>query len=245
LTNLSQQQGIDILFAVEAGSRAWGLASPASDYDVRFVYRRSLDYYLSIYPGHDDTVTSQVDGVDMHGWDVKKASGLLGASNPSLYEWVLSGVVYQPHWLMDTIQENIDTLFSSKTLAYHYGHLAKDHHRRYIENEPVQYVKKLLHFARAVLAVTWIRRTGELPPINISLLRAVVDDTAAGEQLDRLVELKRHEEVDVVPSVELVPLARWLTNQYRQWEANHGDYGTVTDKRRELINSMFRKVVND
>lgn len=48
LLELEQTENIKILYACESGSRAWGFASPDSDFDVRFIYVRPLDYYLSI-----------------------------------------------------------------------------------------------------------------------------------------------------------------------------------------------------
>ena len=40
---IEKEKKIKILFAVEAGSRAWELNSSESDYDVHFVYYRSLE----------------------------------------------------------------------------------------------------------------------------------------------------------------------------------------------------------
>ncbi|MBQ3973493.1 MAG: nucleotidyltransferase domain-containing protein, partial [Lachnospiraceae bacterium] len=38
LDRIETKHGVRILYAAESGSRAWGFASPDSDYDVRFVY---------------------------------------------------------------------------------------------------------------------------------------------------------------------------------------------------------------
>lgn len=37
LHEIEQRENCRILLAVESGSRAWGFASPDSDYDVRFI----------------------------------------------------------------------------------------------------------------------------------------------------------------------------------------------------------------
>ncbi len=48
LTEIERSENITILHAVESGSRAWGFASPDSDYDVRFFYVRSKEHYLRL-----------------------------------------------------------------------------------------------------------------------------------------------------------------------------------------------------
>lgn len=49
LLELEGQHKIDIIYACESGSRAWGFESTDSDYDVRFIYvHREQDYYLDL-----------------------------------------------------------------------------------------------------------------------------------------------------------------------------------------------------
>ncbi len=40
LKKIEEQENVKIIMAIESGSRAWGFASPDSDYDVRFIYVR-------------------------------------------------------------------------------------------------------------------------------------------------------------------------------------------------------------
>jgi len=57
LDRVEEAHDLAILYACESGSRAWGFPSTDSDYDVRFVYVHSRDWYLSIdLERRDDTL---------------------------------------------------------------------------------------------------------------------------------------------------------------------------------------------
>ncbi len=50
LAQIEQEHNVRILFAAETGSRAWGFASPDSDWDVCFIYVHPLEWYLQVVP---------------------------------------------------------------------------------------------------------------------------------------------------------------------------------------------------
>lgn len=99
LERLEKQHGINILRAVESGSRAWGFPSPDSDYDVRFFYQCPLESYLTLYRRPDviELMLPVPEGqpLDVVGWDISKALPLIAQGNVTAREWLESPVVYQ------------------------------------------------------------------------------------------------------------------------------------------------------
>lgn len=69
LREIELRENVKVLYAVESGSRAWGVASPDSDYDVRFIYVRNQKDYLRLDEVRD-VIEWQLDEVlDINGWD--------------------------------------------------------------------------------------------------------------------------------------------------------------------------------
>ncbi|MCM3091237.1 MULTISPECIES: nucleotidyltransferase domain-containing protein [unclassified Cytobacillus] len=94
LSAAEEKYNIDILFACEAGSRAWGTDEADSDYDIRFIFKhRNLKAYLSLERTIE--VINTDAPYDAHGWDVFKAFDLMQKSNPSLFEWAYSPIIYK------------------------------------------------------------------------------------------------------------------------------------------------------
>ena len=111
LKTVEKEENVRILLAVESGSRAWGFASPDSDYDVRFIYARPVEAYLRL-----DTVTDVIempinDLLAINGWDICKTLRLLYRSNPTLFEWVSSPVVYIDTGFRERIQAILPKYF--------------------------------------------------------------------------------------------------------------------------------------
>ena len=73
LVEVQSDEQIKILYACESGSRAWGFPSNDSDFDVRFIYIRRPEFYLSIDEGRDVIEKEVTDDIDLSGWDLKKA----------------------------------------------------------------------------------------------------------------------------------------------------------------------------
>ena len=113
LAQIEREEDIKILHAVESGSRAWGFPSPDSDYDVRFIYVRKPEYYLKLEKTRDVIELPINDMLDINGWDLNKTLRLLHSSNPTLFEWMSSPIVYRQTDFIDRLSPILDSYFSS------------------------------------------------------------------------------------------------------------------------------------
>jgi predicted nucleotidyltransferase len=73
LREIEEKYQVTILYAVETGSRAWGFASPDSDFAVRFIYKRSREDYLRLDQPRDVIELPINDTWDVSGWDLETA----------------------------------------------------------------------------------------------------------------------------------------------------------------------------
>jgi predicted nucleotidyltransferase len=164
LTRIEAAEDIRILYAVESGSRAWGFASPDSDYDVRFIYLRPFNHYLRLDTTRDFLECQTGGELDISGWDLQKALRLLHSSNPTFFEWCNSPLVYRRKSAWERVASLVNSYFLCKPALYHYLNMAKSNYRNYLTGSDVR-IKKYFYAIRPLLACRWILANRTPPPM--------------------------------------------------------------------------------
>ena len=190
LKDIEEAEHVKILHCIESGSRAWGFASPDSDYDVRFVYLRRQEDYLRLEETRDVIEWQLDDVLDINGWDVQKYLRLLYKSNPTVFEWARSPIIYRttPEW--NQIAELLDGYCQPKHLLYHYLSMAKHNEQAYLRGEEVA-LKKYFYVLRPLLAGRWVAARQTPPPIEFDRLTAAELPADLQETVAQLIEEKR------------------------------------------------------
>ncbi|MFZ6753874.1 DNA polymerase beta superfamily protein [Undibacterium sp. Dicai25W] len=188
------EHNVRILLAVESGSRAWGFESPNSDFDVRFIYVNTKDWYLSVGLEEQRDVIEYpiVDEIDLNGWDIRKALRLFRKSNPAFVEWIQSPVIYaENNSFAGDVRKLLPEIYSCENGIYHYKSMAKTNFRGYLKSELVP-LKKYFYVLRPLLAVRWLERYGTAAPIEFSkLLHLIANEHALLADINALLEQKR------------------------------------------------------
>lgn len=189
LDEIEARENVKILHCIESGSRAWGFASPDSDYDVRFIYVRPKEFYLRLDKTKDVIEWQLDDTLDINGWDVQKALILLYKSNPTLFEWNSSPIIYRTTDAWQKVSAVINRYFTAKSGLYHYLSTAKSNYREYLKGETVR-LKKYFYVLRPLLACKWILAEGTPPPMLFRTLMEKYLDEALKPDVEELLERK-------------------------------------------------------
>jgi uncharacterized protein len=172
IVDIEAKHDVRVLFAAESGSRAWGFASPDSDYDVRFIYVHRSDWYFSIDEPRDVIEAMLPGDLDLSGWDLRKTLRLFLRCNLALNEWLDSPIVYRERGDLATrMRALLPAAFRAPAGYHHYLRMAQGVFEEYIARDPVN-LKKLFYVLRPLLACRWIREAGTQPPTEFHRLVA-------------------------------------------------------------------------
>lgn len=171
LSQIEARENIRIIYACESGSRAWGFASPDSDYDVRFIFVRPVQDYLRVkeLPDFIDAELNEI--YDINGWDLKKFCKQLYKSNPVIFEWADSPIVYRTSEEWEKVRAVMKKYVKLKTMIHHYIGLAESIMKKSFVGTEIVY-KKYTYVYRAVLAASYVFYKKSPAPTEYSKLVA-------------------------------------------------------------------------
>ncbi|MBP1963761.1 nucleotidyltransferase domain-containing protein [Paenibacillus aceris] len=245
LQQIEQEEGVRILYACESGSRAWGFPSKDSDYDVRFIYVRPVDWYLSIFEKRDVIERPISDLLDINGWDLKKALNLFRKSNPPLLEWLQSPIPYlEKYRITETIRQLSPISFSPRSSMYHYLHMAKGNFREYLQGDVVK-IKKYFYVLRPILACEWIERHGSMPPMEFEkLVEEVLPNSKLKQEIYTLLTRKKAGvEFDLEPKVSVIN--DYLERQIAYFEETAKHISVSGEQQDQELDALFREALKE
>jgi uncharacterized protein len=239
LEKIAANKQVEILYACETGSRAWGFPSPDSDYDVRFIYMHKTDWYLSLGK-RKDTIECMEGDLDVTGWDLRKALQLLKKSNAPLIERFQSPITYfQQSGFASDFQSLIAAYYSPTAVFYHHYSLA---HKFWADIRDAREfkLKSWFYLVRSLLSCNWIVQDKSVLPMHIEGLMRYMDPVLC-DRLRQLIALK--ETVDEKYLYLAEPFWQaWVAEQFTYLEQHKDDLG-FCKQGMELLDAFFLKML--
>lgn len=222
LERIERERDVRVLLAVESGSRAWGFASPDSDYDVRFVYAHRRDWYLSVLEQRDVIEEILPGDLDVSGWELRKALRLFAKCNLALNEWLGSPLTYRAD---PRFREQLVGL-----IGKHFNPIAGTHHYRKMAERALEDnyrdgrigIKKIFYVMRPLLACRWIANTGTQPPTAFAELVAASWVSGAERQWVGDLLVRKARAIEAEPFELDAARAHALRAEIAQFEAAAG-----------------------
>lgn len=240
LLEIEKEHDIKILYACESGSRGWEFPSPDSDYDVRFIYIRTLHEYLSVVEKVDHLSFPINDELDIYGWDLSKVLKLVRKSNTTPFEWLQSPIVYMKEkGFKEELLEICNHYFSQRSNTHHYLGIAKGAMETMNDDGAIK-IKKLFYVLRPLLAAKWCLERNTISPMSIMPLM----DLLPGEMRKALQTLiiqksTASEGFMITPDKDWTDWIR-TTEQFCTQASDHLEKNQFSA---DLLDEFFRKTI--
>ncbi len=244
LKKIEKEENVKILLAVESGSRAWGFDSADSDYDVRFIYKRKEKEYLRLDKTKDVIVRPINNDLDISGWDISKTLKLLYASNPSLYEWLNSPIVYKKREPIKELKKLSKVYFSKIKILNHYYHLASTHYSKFVLDKEKVNLKKYFYILRSLASALYTIENDTVAPIEFDVLRNSQFTLEINEIIDELIKIKK-ENNEKKQVIKIEKLNDYIVENLTEIENYIKQLAGSEALSYKKLNEFFLKVIKD
>ncbi len=122
----------------------------------------------------------------------KKILKLLYKSNPSVFEWLTSPIIYKSMPEAELLKKTVEEYFSIKKVLYHYYSMAQTNYREHLKSEEVR-LKKYFYALRPILAASYVIKHSCQPPIKFTDLMKSELPNELKEIVKNLLVLKKSE----------------------------------------------------
>ena len=202
---LVAQHGARLLHLCVCGSRAFGYASPQSDYDVRFIYVFPLSRYFSLTPPPEEL---HLEGADAVGYELGKFLRIAHKNGWNALE-MLQAPAWYSHPCVDELRVLCRDAFQPERAAHSLQGCALAYLRRLQHLSPEdrggeKEAKLLLGALRTLLAANYVltqRRPYPLP------MAELVQQAGPAELCDIVAQLTACRTECLPPSPELLAAA--------------------------------------
>ena len=217
LKDLEIAYSITILYCSIVGSRAYGLEKKDSDYNIRFIYKKNMNSYLTLEK-KTDQITYHEYEYNFIGWDIDKALKQHYKSNITLYEWlnsqkkIINDETIKFHTLID---------FDKNTLQYAYTSLAEKNFTKARTDVPYKITdkqyKQYIYSIRYILSWNILHYDKEYPPLNINELlnknKNIPKDIE--KYIKTLIKLYKKQELEKIGFIEISNINAWIYNSIK------------------------------
>lgn len=243
LTKFEKEHNVEILLAVESGSRGWGFASEDSDYDVRFVYKHRTSEYLKLRRPRDQYDWVEGD-MDYEGYDIYKFYDLLWKSNMNIIDWLFQKEIYVDKLPNKSeLQEIVKQNFNRQTyISHNYGLCKNNFHKYFItplENEPT--VKRYVYCIRALLSAQYCHKHSTIAPLNFYELLSQTTTQEEYEEIVTMVELKKKTKEKSWYRNNC--WQSWIENKLNIGHLKSDNLGATADEFAELLSKHISKLL--
>lgn len=257
LQKLELENNITILYAVEAGSRSYGLDSDISDYDIRFIYKKNdIKSYITIGIPKDTIIDQQVINdipYDYQGWDIIKATKHLQESNPSIIEWLYSPIIYiDKQSFKSKYRHVVEQMHTQTSLMYHYYNMARKNWNDWILNTDNVIFKKYFYVLRPLAMLIYFMKNKDvvMPLFQFDELIDIIKHNISQDVYDNimiLIQLKKGKHNKIYSANQCIN--KWILDIFDQFEkvtkAPKNDMGIEIDARMQSSITIYNKMENE